>query len=218
MPTTITDENGNEQEVYTAEEVEAQKQEAVQAKEIELNAQVEEANKKVENLNFQLEEAQKGGNPHQIQRLKDAKAKAEEEAQSAKSEADQKFESFIQEQVKEHRDNALAVLSGGDEELRKKIEYHMDNTIAGNPTTKGGIEDKAKKAYTLATEGQAAPSILDNITSASDKGNSSTDSGGNYVETEVSKGQRKALGISDDDAKKYGPKLRYGNINQNNEN
>src|ERR1700741_2369307 len=129
MPTTIKNEDGTETEVFTAEELEEQKQAAVENFKaenpdksdelIELQEKLNEANEKLtkvgdKDYNFKaLEKAKKEAE----QKLEDFSKQFEEKASEIKKEV-------LESVNKDHYNENIKALSGGDAELEKKIDYH----------------------------------------------------------------------------------------------
>lgn len=62
--------------------------------------------------------------------------------------------SFKEGQIKTHQDDALAVLAGDDEEMRKKILHHYGR-IQGEAVTRDQIQSKMREAALLAGAGSA---------------------------------------------------------------
>lgn len=152
MPITSFDADGNEVEAYTAEELEAQKtsaaEEATKAASEELEkakAELAEATEKLAKL------SDKDFNFSEVNRQKKA---AEEKVTEVTKEFEEKLEATKKEILEgvqqEHFGAVLANLSGGDDELKKKIEFHY-NRLADAAATKEEVTKKLTDAYVLAT-------------------------------------------------------------------
>ena len=223
--------DGKEVELFTKEEMDAKEKEVKEAEtKIGQEASVKAGEEAVEKYksenpdktteltkaqedlveaNKKLEEAEGGtgggeGDSEQVKRLR----KDREEAQAKHTEEIQK----VQEQLKvitdtvvgNVKEDLLVKFSGGDEEVRKKIELKYDSFV-GDAVTKE-ITTRMMEAVTLVTGAAPAPGILDAAMGAGARGE--TAEGGEvkkHVVTENEKAIGKVLGISEEDRVKYGP-------------
>lgn len=125
-----------------AKALEEQKsQELIKARE-ELKAREEELTKlREKDLNFS--------------HLRSQKEEAEKKAETLKSEIEVKIEQVKKEVVdgvlKEHYGDALSNLASGDEELKKKIEFHY-NRLNDPTSSKTEIDKKLRDAWSMAQE------------------------------------------------------------------
>ena len=211
----IKNDKGEEIEVFTAEEMTAKTKEVAEqaaAKALEefkaanpdKSKELEETSQKLKDAEELLRKAEEeGGNKGQIERLRKERDDAKKAADEAKSTVEKKFEEFRNEMLGETKTEMLDNLSGGDKELRKKIEYEFDH-YRPSENTKAAIKERMEKAYQLATGNKAAPGILDGRTGAGARG----DEGGYKPpeKKELSNNQKaigRVLGITDKDRENY---------------
>ena len=201
------DANGKEVEAFTAEELESKKKEALDeymknnpdksAEITKLQSDLAEATKK-------LEEAQGGGNEDQKKRLKEGKDAAE----AALREVTEKFTAEIQSlrdtMVSGTKTKIINALSKGDKDLAAKIELKYNSLMKTGDykLDEAGITQAMSEAATLVTGSRPAPSFLDNMSSAGDKGTPQK-LGETKPESENAKAMRNAFGITDQTAEKY---------------
>lgn len=146
------DDDGNEIETYTVEELEAQKaaaaEEAKQAATEELEkakADLAEATEKLTKL------SDKDYNFSEVNRQKkEAERKVEEVTKSFEEKLSATKKEILDGVQQEHYGSVLSGLAGGDDELKKKIEFHY-NRLADMAATKEEVTKKLTDAYTLAT-------------------------------------------------------------------
>jgi len=208
----LFDEQGNEIEAFTAEELKGKNQEAVDAylKEHPDQSQaLEEATKKLEDANIKLKKFEDGGNggggedgqkKRLIKERDDANKALEEVKNSFMGEINKLKETFFGGT----KNKILEKLSGGDSELKKKIELEYDG-FKGDVSTEADIMSRMTKAYTIAKGVPPSPNFMDGVNNAGNKGSGNGGEGVVSTETDNGKAQRKALGISDEDAKKFAP-------------
>lgn len=147
MSEIITKEDGTEVEVFTAEELEAQKTAAEEAKSEAEKAKAElaEATEKLSKL------SDKDYNFSEVNRQKkEAERKAEEAIKAVDEKLEKTKKEILEGVQQEHFGSVLSQLSGGDDELKKKIEFHY-NRLADTAATKEEVTKKLTDAYTLAT-------------------------------------------------------------------
>jgi hypothetical protein len=113
-----------------------------------------------------------------------------------------KTKGFVETQINTHKDEALAVLAGDNEELRKKTMFHYDR-IKDEATSREDIRRKMRDAFRLAQG---------DVTGTNDPFSSAVSySGGSApnakpASADFSNDQKdlaKKLGLSEDDLKKY---------------
>ena len=188
---------GEEVEAFTAEEVKSHPEF------VKLQESLTAAEQKVK-------DAEKPGmNPDQKQRLKQQAEEAEKALESFKTEMSKKFEALSTNFVSGIKDKAIAKLSKGDKEVAEKIQLKYQSLIKTGEYVEdeAGITRAMADAATLVQGSRPAPSFMDNMSSAAGAGAPGTP-GGNAVISESAKGLGKALGISDEDYKKYGDKIK----------
>ena len=159
MPQTIQDADGNDVEVFTASETEAQKQEALDAFKTENPDKTDEIAKLQEDLNKANEDIKGFEDKDQNWALLRKKAQvAEEEAKKA----NETMETTIKDEIgsaekritegfmQDHYAQTIKSLAGDDEELKKKIEFQY-NRLNDPSTTKEDVTKKLTDAWRLAT-------------------------------------------------------------------
>ena len=209
----LFDANGNEVEAFTEEEIEAKKQEAIDAYLKEHPDQSEaltQAQKDLETAQNKLKELEgKDDKDPQKQRLikeRDDATAALEEVKTSLTKEINDLKTSIFGGAKE---KILSKLAGGDAELRKKIETEYDG-FAGEATNEQQIQERLTKAYTLAKGVPPAPNFMDGMGNAAPRGEDQSH-GVQGQETENAKAMRKVFGISDQDAAKHAPKAEGQN-------
>jgi hypothetical protein len=204
MPEKIKLEDGTEREVLTAEETKALQDKATKAEEADrskaeaekLLSETSEKLKKLENKDFNFK------------RLRDmsaeetAKLTATElslkKQQEELAENQSTFTKNIQESWK---NEALAVMCGRDEEMKKKVLLNFGK-FAGEATTKEQINERIKDAYAL-SNGHAGSSNPLNTMSGFSSQARGDGSNPNWAGKDVDKELYSKLGISDKDLKDY---------------
>jgi DNA-directed RNA polymerase beta subunit len=207
----LFDENGVAVEAFTAEELKAKQEEAI-AEHLKNNpdksSEVSRLQTELADANAKLADAEKaGGNDGQKERLKAAKELAEEALKAGMS----KFENEVRE-LRETitagtKNKVLAALSKGDAAAKEKIELRYNSLMKTGDykNDEAGITQALTDATTLVTGNKPAPSFMDNMSGAGERG--AAQGGANAApESENSKAMRAALGIKDADAAKYGNK------------
>lgn len=213
MPQIITDSGGNEMEVFTKDELEAQREEAIEAykqenpdrsEELEaLQAEKEEATAKIEAIQKQLEgELDKDKNFAELrkqkeeleQELKGFNTKIEEQVEGVKKEI---FEGVNQD----HYNETLKTLVGDDEGLQKKVELNYSR-LADEATTKEAITKKLTDAYRLSADEPKADVLNTAVVSSSGAAMTRPSSTKGFSQEE--KAAASKFGLSAEDLDKYG--------------
>lgn len=163
MPKTISDSTGSEIEVFTAEELETQKNEAIDQYKKDNPDKSEEIDSLQKDLATAKEELEKLGKKDlNFANLRQQKEAAETKVESLKKEIDDKIalakKEILEGVMKDHYNEIMKSLAGDDEELKKKIEFHY-NRIQDVPTTKEEINKKLRDAWTLATKVEEASAL-----------------------------------------------------------
>ena len=155
MPQTIKDAEGNDVEVFSAEELEAKQQEAIEAFKIEnpdKTAELAELQEKVRETEEKL--AKVGDKDYNFKALEKSKNDAEKKLEDFTRGIDEKINTVKREVLEgvmqDHKNDTLKALSGGDAELEKKIEFHYKR-LGDVASTKTEISNKLKDAWVLAT-------------------------------------------------------------------
>ena len=148
MPETIINSAGEEVEVFTSEELQAQKDAVLAENKKELDAaqaELKTANEKLgklesKDLNFSKLREQK----------EDAESRVEKIAKDMEEKLNLTKKEILEGVSKDYFNETLGGLSGDDEELKKKIEFEY-NRLNDPVNTKGDISKKLRDAYALAT-------------------------------------------------------------------
>jgi leucyl aminopeptidase (aminopeptidase T) len=146
------DAEGNEVQAVSADEVKAlqeQKDQELAKMQEALKAHEEELTKlRGKDLNFS--------------NLRTQQQEAEKKAEALRAEIDQKVVQAKKEVLEgflaDHYTEALESLAGGDEELKKKLEYHYKR-LSDDATSKSSIDKKLRDAWALS---QDRPSMTSN--------------------------------------------------------
>src|SRR3990167_5476935 len=156
MPTTITLESGETQEVYTAEELTQQRDAALEEyktanpdKTVELDALQAELKKANDELGKFKDKDLNFGN------LRTQKEAAEKKVEEILKGVDDKIaivkKEVLEGVMKDHYTETLKTLAGDDSELIKKIEYQYKR-LTDFAATKEEVTKKMTDAYLLATK------------------------------------------------------------------
>jgi len=213
MPKIISDSTGEEVEMFTAEEIEAQKQEAIEASTGELEALQKERDDKqaeIDNLTKQLEgELDKDKNFAELRKQREDLKKERDELKGKIDSIDGTIEekvesakSAILEGVnKDHYSETLKALVGDDEELQKKVELNYSR-LTDEVASKEDITKKMTDAYRLSVEDRS-PNAL-NTAVVSSGGAPLARPPASKAFTQEEKELAGKFGLSDEDLKKYG--------------
>lgn len=155
----VKDDNGNDVEVYTADEMNNQinqvkedvTKQVTEQLQPTLDALQDKYNDAMNDLQKEKEKDKNFGNVRQIASEKEKEAeKAKADLETFKKEMNDKIESVRNESKSGVIDGMLDKLSGGNKELKDKIKYHYDS-FAGTPESLAKIEERITNAYILAT-------------------------------------------------------------------
>lgn len=203
----LFDANGKEVEAFTSEELEAKNKEALEEYKKanpDKTGELTQAQKDLETANNKIKELETaGGSDEQKKRLKQEKEDAEKKLGEVTDKLTKDMAALKDSIFGSQKTKILDKLSNGDVELRKKIELEYDG-FKGEASNEVEIQTRLVKAATIVTGNKPAPNFMDGMSNAGPKG--THDGAGKPVETEEAKAQRKALGISDQDAEKFAPK------------
>lgn len=131
-----------------------------------------------------------------FKKMRDNTKKSKDEVKREKEEVKEEWQEFKENLVKERKEDALSLLVGDDDELRKKVLYNFNRIDPNKPiTTKEEIFKRMKEAYSL-VPGAREPNIIT-------RGGHSGYRGGSEGESADSKAMRKEMRISDEVKKKY---------------
>lgn len=221
----LFDKDGKEVEAFDTEELKQKNQEAIDAykiehpdktgdlavaeeklktKEKELENAIEAANKKDGDDNDDDDDAKK----QQIDRLKKEKSDALESVNTVKEDLSKQISDLKTGMFETLKTKALDKLSGGDEEIKKKIEHEFD-AYGESPVTEADTLQRLTNAATIVNGSKPQPNFMDNPTNiSSDKGEGAKggDAGNTEQESENSKSMRKEFDISDKDVEEFSGK------------
>jgi len=218
------DENGNPVEAYTPEEVEEKvselkeeiKEEVLSEQEEkveELKSQIEEKDKLIKTLEEDIEKAaDKNHNfkslREKLEKTEEEKKELEEKLSGVEKTIDEKVKGLKEELTQKEIDEKVKKLAGGDEELEKKIKFHLQNfkePAEEDPTKRREqIEKQIENAFILASGGKKSTDILSKEGVAGTSGGfvpKSPSSTGSVkdVSEEAKELAKKHLGLTDED-------------------
>lgn len=200
----ITNDDGSEVEVFTQEEVDTQKQEALDEKEAENAEELDKLRTDLQEKNDAL--IKLNDKDKNFANLRKAKEDAEKNLESFKSDIDDKINfaknEILEGFVKNHYTETLNSLADGDDELKKKLEFHYKRLgdVAG---TKEEVALKLKDAYVLATKQEVPDALNSSVLSTGGMGKLNFNSKSNNISPEE-KAFALKLGLTDADFKKHG--------------
>lgn len=200
MPQVIKNDDGTETTVFTADEVEAQKNAAVEVA-VKESPVVKQLQTDLDAMKVERDAlANKDMN---FANVKDALTKKDTEI----AELGKKIEEAKTVQVTEARNEVLDQLSNGDADLKAKIEAEM-KTFRDQPTTKAEILALAHKALAIVRPA-AVPGAFDNFSAANRGAAGAGQNGGKeFVPSPELASIGNKMGLSDEDWKKYGGGLK----------
>jgi len=223
------DENGNPVEAYTPEEVEEKVEELKEELKEEVKEEVEnEFKEETEKLKTQIEEKDKmiksleedltkvGDKNYNFKSLREKLEKTEQEKKELEEKlasVDKKIEEKVNalkgELTQKEINDEIKKLAGGDEELEKKIRYHLENFKEPAETDPDKRREQVKKqiesAFILATGGKKPESVLDKagVSGVSSpfvpKASKGTSSSVKDVSEEAKELGKKRFGLTDED-------------------
>ena len=167
MSEIIKREDGTEEEVFTATEIEEQKQAAIQQFKAENPDKTEELNALQEELKVANEKLAKADDKSQnFATLRKAKEEAEGKLADFTKSVDEKIalseKRVLEGVMQDHYNDTVKALVGEDEELKKKVEFHYKR-LGDTAATKEEISNKLRDAYLLATKQDAGDNFNANI-------------------------------------------------------
>lgn len=198
-------------EVFSQDEMDARIQSEKEILQTEYEQKISE-NKLVldkameDKATLETQMAASGGGNKNFAALKDALSKKDEDIKSLR-EGNQKIMDLRTNDLKS---DVLSRFSGVNVELAKKISHHYDVTLSGvKAESKEEITKKMESAARLSMDDAKA----DIVNQANFNGGTFGNHGGGSIiqSVELSNAQKdlgKKLGITDEDIKKYGPKLK----------
>jgi len=171
----------------------------------EVSVKIEEAQKERDALAAKVDDT-KEDHPN-FKSLKEALKKKDDDFK--------KLEEEVSTDKAQRQSDAMDIkikgVSKGDEEIEKKIKLNLTSTLSGMPeSTEADRTAKFNAAVKLSAEyASEQPGLLDNaMANGSSAGSPITDGDSSVVNfTEREKALGNKMGISDEDRKKYGPRL-----------
>ena len=202
----IKNNEGEDVEVFTSEEVEEKTKEILDGYKSESDIKIQELIDQQNELKTKLEEAESNKNDNKdenIKKMRNALNSKEKEMEDFKKQISEEISTIKSGTITEIKTEIFDSLTK-DVEIKKKMEFFNDQ-FKDTPKTKAEMVERAKQVYTLATGSLPKQGIFDNgiISGGAGSGNNNWQQNREGESTE-SKEQRKLLGISDEDAKKYG--------------
>ncbi len=206
MPQIIKKEDGTEEEVFSAAEIDTKLKEketeltaGFQAKQTELDTALSEKKK----LEDQIA-AGGGGQAANFKTLKDALDKKDADIAELRTTVQNEKESRTNEFIS----GLAARITGGNKELEKKVLHHFKETLKSvNANTQEEISKKLESAYKLSVDSNE-PGILDTARQGAGGRGYIPPAGSGPVEfTAAEKSLGSKMGITEEDYKKYGQKL-----------
>jgi chromosome segregation ATPase len=191
MPTKLYDADGNEVEAFLPDEVKPL-QEAAALHDKEL-AETKEKLTKLENKDFNFKKM-RDMTQAEIEKL----SAKEIELMKRQENLEEQQTTFKQQVVQSHMNDALAVLAGEDEEVRKKIMHNYER-INDDATTKEDIFRKMKDAYRLTTDRSVS---MNPLSAAMGVVGNAPAKGDNKVWSDDLKELGSKMGLKEDDMKK----------------
>jgi len=200
-----------EVEVFTPEEMNTKLQEKDkewETKMTEKDTSLQTILKEKEELDNKIKQAELDGmkddHPN-FKVLKEALSKKDSEIQSIKTELDTDRKQRIQDAL----DSKIKIAVKGDTELEKKVKLHLSTTLSSmKEDTEEAREKKLEAAFKLSSDiTNDGPGIFDGGM-GNGRGNEFKPGNGSGVEfTSREKALGAKLGITDEDYKKYGPRV-----------
>jgi molybdopterin converting factor small subunit len=204
----IINKDGVDIEVFTADEIEAQKQEAIEQYKLEnpdKEGELAELQEKLKETEEKLAKADdKATN---IGALRKAREDAEKKLTDFDAKLEEKINAVKREVIegvnKDFFVDNIKALAGGDEELQKKIELEYNTTLKGViPSSKAEISEKLNKAYILAGGTKDFDAMTSSVISSGGVGRLNIKSN-NQKLTPEEQAMGANFGLSADDLKKY---------------
>lgn len=200
MPETKTLEDGSTIDVYSAEEIEAQKQAAIDEYKQANPDRSEEITKLQEEIEGFKSKDLNFGNLRQ--QLKEKEDKLAEFSKTVPELIEKSKREVLDAVMKDHYNETIKSLSGDDEELKKKIEFHYKR-LADTASTKEEITKKITDAWTLATKPEGGGNY-DTVSVSSGGVRPIKINSSNKGFSPEEKAVAKNFGLNEEDLKKYG--------------
>lgn len=200
-----TDENGNEVEALTQQEVLEREEKLKNEYETKMSSLVKEKEELEGKINGTKED-----HPN-FKILREALDKKDGEIKGLKIEITDFATKYNEDQKNRKAEivnSMVSTIAKGNKEFEDKIKFHLENTLSGmKGDTQEEINKKFEAAVKLSSDNQSQSpldSIMHNGTGA---GNYNPNSGSSVEFSSREKALGAKLGISEEDYKKYGPRL-----------
>jgi DNA repair exonuclease SbcCD ATPase subunit len=203
----IIEKDGQQIEMYSAEEVEAQRIAAIEQYQADNPDKAGDLETLQETLKEKEEEIEKlKGKDMNFSNLRKQKEDAEKKIEETKKEIDEKINTVkrevLESVMKDHFNETMKAYTGGDDELKKKIEYHYKR-LADVASTKEEVSNKLRDAYILATKPNESDALsIASISSGGVSRMNIKNQDKKLTPEEVAMGSK--FGLTPEDMKKYG--------------
>lgn len=206
MSRTITDSTGTDIEVFTADELQQQREAALEEYKTGNPDKSDELAKLQDELKTKEEELTKlKGKDLNFSTLRTQKEALEKEKDDLKKEIDEKIgtakREILEGVLKDHYLDSLKALAGDDPELQKKIE-HEYGRIKDAAATKEEVARKLRDAWVLATKQDDPGALNSAVVSSGGVSRLHIKSDKKFSPEEVELGRK--LGLESKDFEKYG--------------
>jgi len=191
------DADGNEVEAFTADELKTHPEF------VKLQNEFTEAQKKLEDSS--------GASDEQKKRLREERDAAKKTLEEYKTSTDQKFTDLENRLFSGIKAKALNTFSKGNKEVADKLDLKYQSLMKTGEYTndEDGINRAMTDAFTLVNGTKPTPSIMNNITGSGARGDGAPGGENTKVEfSENAKTMGKMMGITEDDIKKFGDKIK----------
>lgn len=148
MPKILKDSEGNDVEVLSPEEVEAQQKDVVAKKEKELT---ESFTKEKTELQERLKTLE--GQVGNVGELRKAKEEVEAKLKEVTGNYEKEKSEAVQKQLDDYKSQLFEALASKDPELKKKIEFHYSKFADAKSNDRATVDKLANDALKLAMEG-----------------------------------------------------------------
>jgi len=203
----IIQKDGVDVEVFTVEEIEAQKQEAIEAYKAENPDKSDELTALQEELKSKEEELAKiKDKDTNFANLRKQKEAVELKMANITAEIDTKInlakKEVMEGVLKDHYNDTIKALAGDDEEVKKKIEFQYKR-LADSASTKQEIANKLRDAWVLASKVEEGDAFNSTVLSSGGVGRLKIKGQEKKLSPEE-KAIGAKLGLSEKDYEKYG--------------
>lgn len=207
----IKQDDGTEVEVFTAEELEVQKEAAKQQAIDDFRAENPDKSEELTELQQQLEEKTAELEKFKTKdlnfgNLRKQKEDVEKKIGEIEKQVDEKInivkKEVLEGVMREHYNDTLKALAGDDDEVRKKIEFHYKR-LGDAAGTKLEVANKLRDAYILATRVEEVDALTTSVISSGGVGRINPGTKQQSFSPDE-KDLAKKFGLNEEDIKKYG--------------